>query len=107
MEQPNGEVRQPPPPMEYKLNFDAVIFIGMEKSGIGAIIRNEKGEVMAGMFAIGPKVDTSEEAELLACRRSFKFVVDAGFTRLMIDGDNINGPNDVTSFILYEASSFF
>ena len=65
MEQPNGEVRQPPPPMEYKLNFDAVIFLGMEKFGINAIIRNEKGEVMAGMFAIGTKVDTSEEVEVL------------------------------------------
>ena len=107
MEQPNGEVRQPPPPMEYKLNFDAVIFLGMKKSSIGATIRNEKGEVMAGMSAIGPKVDTGEEAKLLACRRSIEFIVDAGFTRLMIDGDNINGPNDVTSFILYEASSFF
>ena len=65
MEQPNGEVWQPPPPMEYKLNFDAVIFLGMEKFGISAIIRNEKGEVMAGMFAIGTKVDTSEEVEVL------------------------------------------
>ena len=43
MEQQSGEVWQPPPPMVYKLNFDATIFLGMEKSGIGAIIRNEKG----------------------------------------------------------------
>ena len=54
--------------MEYKLNFDDAIFSALEKSSIGAIIRNDKGEVMAGMSAIGLKVDTSEEAELLACR---------------------------------------
>ncbi|XP_075654938.1 uncharacterized protein LOC142625122 [Castanea sativa] len=90
MEQPSGEVWQPPPPTEYKLNFDAVIFSGMEKSGIGVIIINEKGEVIAGMSAIGPKVDTSEEAKLLACRRAIKFAVDAGFTRLIIEGDNTN-----------------
>ena len=42
--------------MEYKLNFDAAIFSGLEKLGIDAIIRNDKGEVMAGMSAIGPKV---------------------------------------------------
>ncbi|XP_050242404.1 uncharacterized protein LOC126691400 [Quercus robur] len=97
MEQPSGEVWQPPPPMEYKLNFDAVIFLGMEKSGIGATIRNEKGEVMAGMSAIEPKVDTSEEAKLLVCRRSIEFTVDAGFTRLMIEGDNTNVMKAISS----------
>ena len=90
MEQPSGEVWQPPPPMVYKLNFDVAIFSGMEKSGIGAIIINERGEVMADMSAIRPKVETSEEAELLACRRSLEFAMDAGFTRVMIEGDNTN-----------------
>ena len=37
MEQPSGEVWQPPPSMVYKLNFDATIFLGMGKSGIGVI----------------------------------------------------------------------
>ena len=49
-----------PPFMEYNLNFDVAISSGLEKSGIGAIIKNDKGEVMVGMSAIGPKVDTSE-----------------------------------------------
>ena len=71
--------------MVYKLNFDATIFSGMEKFGIGAIIQNKKGEVMAGMSAIGPKVDTSEEAELFACKRSLEFAMDVGFTSLMIE----------------------
>ena len=71
--------------MVYKLNFDAAIFSGMEKSSIGAIIRNKKGEVMAGMFAIGSKVDTTKEAELFACKTSLEFAVDAGFTSLMIE----------------------
>ena len=83
--------------MEYKLNFDDAIFSALEKSGIGAIIRNDKGEVMAGMFAIGPKVDTSEEAELLACRRSIEFAVEAGFTRLVIEGDNSNVMQAISS----------
>ena len=97
MEQPSDEVWQPPPPMVYKLNFDATIFLGKEKSSIGAIIRNEKGEVMVGMFAIGPKVDTSEEAELHMCRRSLEFVVDASFTTLMLEGDNINVMETISS----------
>ncbi|KAL0002856.1 hypothetical protein SO802_016637 [Lithocarpus litseifolius] len=97
LEQLIGDSWQPPPAMEYKLNFDAAIFSGLEKFGIGAIIRNDKGEVMAGMSAIGPKVDTSEEAELLACRRSIEFAVDAGFTRLVIEGDNFNVMHAISS----------
>ena len=38
---------QPPPPDVYKLNFDAAVFSGLERTGIGAITRNDKGEVMA------------------------------------------------------------
>ena len=59
----------------------------MDKSGYGAIIQNDKGEVMT---ASGPKVSTSDEVELLACRRAIEFAVDAGFSRLIIEGDNSN-----------------
>ena len=97
MEQPSGEVWQPPPSMVYKLNFDAAIFLGMEKSGIGAIIQNEMGEIMAGMSAIGPRIETSEEVELLACRRSLEFAVDAVFTSIMIEGDNTNVMQAISS----------
>ena len=89
---------QPPPPDVYKLNFDAAVFSGLERTGIGAITRNDKGEVMATMFAIGPGVESSEEAELLACRRSLEFAVDAGFTSLIIEGDNVNIIQAISSF---------
>nr|XP_023901140.1 uncharacterized protein LOC112012993 [Quercus suber] len=83
--------------MEYKLNFDVAIFFGLEKFGIGTIIRNDKGEVMVGMSTIGLIVDTSEEAKLLACRRSIEFAVDAGFTRLVIERDNSNVMQAISS----------
>ena len=57
---------------------------------MGAIIWNEQGQVMAAMTASGPKVSSTEEAELLTCRRSMEFAVDAGFTKLIIEGDNVN-----------------
>ena len=59
----------------------------MDKSGYGAIIQNDKGEVMT---ASGPKVSTSDEVELLACQRAIEFAVDAGFSRLIIEGDSSN-----------------
>ena len=43
---------------------------------------------MAAMAAKGPKVFCSEDAELLACRKAIEFAVDAGFSELVIEGDN-------------------
>ena len=43
---------------------------------------------MAAMEAKGPEVFCSEEAELFASRKAIKFVVDAGFSELVIEGDN-------------------
>ena len=79
---------QPPPPSVFKLNFDAALFSTLNSSRFGAIIRNEKGEVMAAMVAKGPKVFCIEEAELLECRKAIEFVVDAGFSKLVIERDN-------------------
>lgn len=79
---------QPPPPLVHKLNFDAATFSDLNWSGFGAIIRNEEGEVMAGMSVKGPLVHNSAEAEALACRRAVQFSIEAGFSRLVIEGDN-------------------
>ncbi|XP_075665489.1 uncharacterized protein LOC142635170 [Castanea sativa] len=53
-----------------------------------AIIRNEEGVVMARMSVKGPLVHNSAEAEVLACRRAIQFSIEAGFSRLVIEGDN-------------------
>ncbi|XP_075665148.1 uncharacterized protein LOC142634767 [Castanea sativa] len=65
-------------------------FSDLDRSGYGSIIRNDKGEVMAAMSASGPKVSTSDEAELHACRRAIEFAMDARFSRLIIEGDSSN-----------------
>ncbi|KAL0011249.1 hypothetical protein SO802_006357 [Lithocarpus litseifolius] len=96
-QQPSGEEWRPPPLEAYKLNFDAALFSDLGRTGYGAIVRNEKGEVMAAMTASGPDVHTSDEAELLACRRAVEFAVEAGFSRLIIEGDNNNAIHAISS----------
>ncbi|KAL0007322.1 hypothetical protein SO802_008824 [Lithocarpus litseifolius] len=64
---------------------------------VGAIIRNEQGQVMAAMTTSRPKMSSSEEAKLLACRRSMEFAVDVGFTKLIIEGDNVNVMQAISS----------
>ena len=72
------------------------MFLGLDRSGFGAVIRNDKGEVMA---AKGPYVFCSEEAKLLTCRKTIEFAMDAGFSKFIIEGDNspvmhaISSPN--------------
>ena len=85
-----GDVWKPPPTLVFKLNFDAAVFLEAKHTGFGAIIRNDKGEVMVAMSAGGPPVSSSEEAELLTCRKAVEFATDAGFTKLVIEGDNSN-----------------
>ena len=40
------------------------------------------------MVAKGLEVFYSKEVELLACRKAIEFAVDAGFSELVIEGDN-------------------
>ena len=88
---------QPPPLSIYKLNFDAAIFSDLNYFGFGAIICNEGGKVMASMFVKGPYVNNNEEAEALACRKAIEFSIDASFTKLVIEGDNVNVTKAISS----------
>ncbi|KAL4600852.1 hypothetical protein ACB092_11G229600 [Castanea dentata] len=56
----------------------------------GRLVWNTNGEVMVGMSAKGPYVHRSEEAEVMACRKAIKFPMEAGFSRLIIEGDSLN-----------------
>ena len=88
---------QPPVGSMYKLNFDAAVFNDISASGVGMVIRNSDGQVMAAMSSKGPAVMDSEEAEILACRRALEFAIDAGFADLVMEGDNSNVMQSIAS----------
>ena len=69
----------------------------MNYSGVGAIIRNGKGEVMVAMSTKGPPIGDNEEVGILACRRVTEFVINAGFTNLVIEGDNAAVMSSISS----------
>ena len=58
--QSSRDVWKPPPHSVFKLNFDAAIFMEIDRSGFGMIIRNDKGEVMVVRSAKGPSVSSSD-----------------------------------------------
>ena len=79
---------RPPPPNRFKLNFDAAMFKEVDASGFGAIIWNERGEVMAAFSGKGPPVACSEETEILTCRCAVEFTLECGFREMVVEGDN-------------------
>ena len=83
--------------MMYKLNFDAAIFTDISTSGVGVIIRNEKGQVMVALSSKGLAVIDSEEVEVLACRQAMEFALDDGFSDLIVEGDNSNVMRSIVS----------
>ena len=50
----------------FKSNFDVATFPGLNCSGLGAMIHNEKGKVMTALSTRGPSVTDNEEAR--ACQ---------------------------------------
>lgn len=85
---PAQQTWQPPLGSLFKLNFDGACFDGGASSGYGAVIRNGKGEVMAAISVRGGAVRDSEEVEVMACRKALEFAIDAGFTEIILEGDN-------------------
>ena len=81
----------------YELNFDATVFADMTSLGIGVIIQNNRWQVMAALLSKSHAVVDSEEAEVLACRKALEFAVDAGFSKLIVEGDNINVMKSIRS----------
>ena len=79
-------VWHPPSNSVFKLNFDIAVFSKLSCSGVGAMIRNEKGEVMAAISTRGPQVVESAVVEIIACRRALEFTGEAGFTDLVVEG---------------------
>ena len=72
---PTQQTWQPPPGSIFKLNFDKACFDDGAASGHEAVIRNEKGEVMAVIAVQGGAMRDSEEVEVMACRKALEFAI--------------------------------
>ena len=52
---------------------------------------------MAAMSAKGPSMSSRKEVELLACRKAIEFATAAGFSELVVEGDNANVTKAISS----------
>nr|XP_023920721.1 uncharacterized protein LOC112032192 [Quercus suber] len=72
----------------YKENYDGAVFAESEEAGIGVIVRDSKGDVIAALAEKIPYPGSVEVLEALVARRAAKFVVELGLTVAEFEGDS-------------------
>ena len=61
-----------------KINFDGAWFRELDKAGLGVVIRNGEGQVLAALSEQIVKPPTVEILELLAARSAVTFAAESG-----------------------------
>nr|XP_023887146.1 uncharacterized protein LOC111999255 [Quercus suber] len=78
----------PPPSNWVKINFDGATFSDLSSAGLGAIIRNDLGPVMAAFTHLIPLPTSVEMVEVLAARSALCFAKELGFNNIIVEGDS-------------------
>ena len=94
-----------PPDGLYKINFDATLFTTLDRVGIGVIIRDYKGLVMASLsHSISPPL-TVLETETMVATRALEFAQELGLDSDILEGDCEVLMNSLKEDSLHLASS--
>ncbi|KAF5469518.1 hypothetical protein F2P56_013583 [Juglans regia] len=80
---------QPPPAGVLKLNIDGATFHEQCRSGVGMVLRDERGKVL--LTASKPKHDVSDpiEIEFLAVLRGLQICFPLGISELEVESDSL------------------
>lgn len=72
-----------------KINFDGAICSEANMSGIGVVIRDDKGAVLASCSEKIPRACKADEIEALAAMKPLSFAFELGFWSAILDGDSL------------------
>ena len=87
--QHRNHTRWKPPERDiYKVNYDGAIFEQQGKAGLGVVIRNSNGEVMASMSLLVQLPSTVAQVEAMAARKATEFALEIGFDEIILEGDS-------------------
>ena len=78
---------QPPAENSFKVNFDGAVFGEEQEVGIGVVIRDNEGQVLAALSAKVWLPASVEVLKMLAARRAATFTRELGFSRVCFEGD--------------------
>ena len=85
---PKPAIWKPPDPSFVKTNFDGAVFEDLDAIGIGVVVRNSDGKVMAALSEIIPKPASVAALETLAARRAVQFVQELDMKDSIFEGDS-------------------
>ena len=79
---------KPPVQEMLKINFDGAIFIEEKSSGLGVIIHDRKGLVIASMATWVPQKLRPIEIEALAASKALEFARELGIADAVLEADS-------------------
>ena len=81
---------KPPPSGTFKINFDGANFPTDKKSGIGVVIRDSRGLVIASCSKVVHQMLGASEVEAMAATWALSFAADVGVNRAVLEGDSLD-----------------
>ncbi|XP_075636730.1 uncharacterized protein LOC142608966 [Castanea sativa] len=103
-----GPIRWAPlPPGQYKVNFDGAMFANLRKVGLGMMIRDSNGNVIAALSCpmVGPLGALEMEAK--AMEVGMRFALDIGIQDVVFECDALEVVNAVQGFAAPSSSILF
>ncbi|XP_042983206.1 uncharacterized protein LOC122312616 [Carya illinoinensis] len=80
---------QPPPEGVLKLNIDGALFSDQCKAGVGAVLRDNEGDVIFAASKSEPDIAYSLEIEFLTILRGLQLCMSLGITKLRVESDSL------------------
>ena len=78
----------PPPDGYLKINFDGATFKDINKAGLGVVIRDGFGQVLASLLEQIQLPFSLNLVEAMAVARALSFAAELGFSRFVLEGDS-------------------
>jgi ribonuclease HI len=86
---PSPAIPWSPPPLGlYKANFDGAVFQDSHEAGLGVIIRDSNGLIIASLAQKIPFPGSVVMVEALAARRAVTFAIEVGTWKIELEGDS-------------------
>ena len=79
---------KPPDFGQFKVNYDGAVFREQGRAGIGVVIHNSDGAVLASLSQQIPLPTTVAQVEALAVQRAAEFALEIGIDQVIIEGDS-------------------